>query len=188
MTLSNAFFEAVNSGSMRRVRIMMKDSLLVDPTFKEFKEMENITNSILGLYDGHDGREFITDETEWDDNYMDKLMVQVVSNFSHERIRHLKDVVHHLRPIPIATQGSPLSESKRTDYSSKNAYYSYEEQKRRDQQDGRYNCAKIATGAVAGAIVGGVVASAVGVTVMGGTVAGAIVGGVVMSVAMNGGH
>ena len=40
MALTNSFYEAVESNSVRRVRIMMKDSLLVDPTFLQFKEME----------------------------------------------------------------------------------------------------------------------------------------------------
>ena len=33
MVLTNAFKEAVSLGNVRRVRIMMKDSLLNDPTF-----------------------------------------------------------------------------------------------------------------------------------------------------------
>ena len=58
MALTNAFKEAVNSGNIRRIRIMMKNSLLVDPTFREFKEMENAAASVQGLYDIHDERKF----------------------------------------------------------------------------------------------------------------------------------
>ncbi len=36
MALTNAFYEAVNSGNVTRVRIMMKNSLLTDPTGAEF--------------------------------------------------------------------------------------------------------------------------------------------------------
>ena len=92
MALTNAFYEAVKDDNVRRVRIMMKDSLLVDPTFTDFNNMVKAASSMTGLYDAHDGRAFISDEQEWNDEYMDKLMVQVVGNFSHERIDHLKQV------------------------------------------------------------------------------------------------
>ena len=39
MAITNEFMEAVQSGKMMRVRIMLKDSLLVDPTAAQFDEM-----------------------------------------------------------------------------------------------------------------------------------------------------
>ena len=51
MALTNAFYEAVQSGNVRRVRIMMQDSLLVDPTFSEFNAMEKVAAAMTGLYD-----------------------------------------------------------------------------------------------------------------------------------------
>lgn len=202
MALTNAFREAVNSGNVRRIRIMMKDSLLVDPTFKEFKEMENASSSVQGLYDVHDGREFELNRKSWDDNYMDKQMVQLVGNFSHERIEHVKEVVRYLRPVNTIEsinkekkyndsankntyQG--YKKQRKDNYENKNNYKSYKEQKHRDQQQGRYKYSKFATGAVAGAVVGGVVASAVGATVVTGAVAGSVVGGVAVSIVSNGG-
>lgn len=77
MALTNAFYEAVKSGNVRRVRIMMQDSLLVDPTFTEFNAMEKAAASMAGLYDEHDGKEFVEDRTLWNDDYMDKVMVKV---------------------------------------------------------------------------------------------------------------
>lgn len=187
MALTKAFYEAVDTNNVRRVRIMMKDSILVDPTFKEFKEMEMAAQSMKGLYDIHDGREFITTESDWDDNYMDKLMVQVVTNFSHERIEHLKDVVYHLRPVSRNMNSAYPNKYNDKKSKNKNVCYSYEEQKRRDQQEGRYLGTKIATGAIVGGVVGGVVASAVGVSVIGGAVTGAVIGGVAVSITVNGG-
>ena len=43
MALTKSFYEAVSEGNVRRIRIMMKNSLLVDPTFREFSEMEKET-------------------------------------------------------------------------------------------------------------------------------------------------
>lgn len=183
MALSNAFFEAVNNENVRRIRIMMKDSLLIDPTFREFKEMETAAAKVSGLYDIHDGREFVTDESAWDDNYMDKQMVQLVGNFSHERIEHLKDVIRVLRPVK-RTAGAANSNPAGT-YTS-NRSRSYEEQKRFDQQSGTYNGAIIAGGAVAGAVVGGVIVAAAGGAAVIGVVAGAVVGGAASAVVCGG--
>ena len=90
MALTNAFYEAVQSGNVRRVRIMMQDSLLVDPTFSEFNAMEKVAAAMTGLYDKHDGKEFIEDQTLWSDEYMDSVMVKVcllyTSTFNLARI------------------------------------------------------------------------------------------------------
>lgn len=185
MALTKSFYEAVSEGNVLRIRIMMKDSLLVDPTFREFAEMEKETASIKGLYDEHDGSAFNTNKETWNDEYMNILMVEVVENFSHERIEHLKDVVRYLRPV---------KENTKTTQSSNNIKYSsnknenkqkisYQEQKRRDQRNGSYRGAKIGIGVVVGATVGGVVASAAEITVFGGIVVGATVGGVAVTIA-----
>lgn len=92
-----AFIKAVNNKNIRSIRIMMKNSLLVDLTYKEFDAMDKMASSIPGLYDKHDGKELIEDKSKWDEHYVSRLMTQVISNFSHERVDHLKDVVRYLR-------------------------------------------------------------------------------------------
>lgn len=188
MALTNAFYEAVQSGNVRRVRIMMQDSLLVDPTFTEFNAMEKAASSMAGLYDEHDGKELIEDSSLWDDDYMDKVMVKVLSNFSHERIDHLKEVVRYLRPV--AKTVVPKQEQKSHQTYNNTRKGSYEEEKRRCQERGDYLGAKIGAGAVVGAAVGGVIASVAGAPVagvIGGVVAGAVVGGVTTTLIVNGG-
>ena len=147
--------------------------------------MENAAASVKGLYDTYDGKEFEMNKENWNDNYMNKQMVQLVNNFSHERINHIKDIVHYLRPVDKRIH----SNNQKRNSNSKNTKtaISYIEQKHRDQQSGHYLGSKVATGAVAGAVVGGVVASAIGATVVTGAVAGAVVGGVAISIVSNGG-
>ena len=106
MSLTGAFYEAIQSGNVVRVRIMMKNSLLSDPSFAEFAEMERAAASMAGLYDQYDGGELISDKSQWTTNYMDKLMVKLISNFSPERINHLKEVVRYLVPVPERTAQS----------------------------------------------------------------------------------
>lgn len=188
MALTNVFYDAVKSGNVRRVRIMMKNSLLVDPTFEEFHAMEKVASSMEGLYDKHDGKEFIEDENLWNDDYMNKVMVKVVSNFSHERLEHLQKVVHYLRPV---TKSVPSKhESINYTNSEPKRKGSYQEEKRRCQEQGDYLGAKIGAGAVAGAVVGGVIASVAGATaagVLGSVAVGAIIGGGFTAAIVNGG-
>lgn len=106
MSLTGAFYEAMQSGNVVRVRIMMKNSLLSDPSFAEFSEMERAAASMAGLYDQYDGGELISDKSQWTNSYMDKLMVKLISNFSPERINHLKEVVRYLVPVPERTPQS----------------------------------------------------------------------------------
>ncbi len=194
MALTEAFNEAVKSGNVRRVRIMMKNSLIVDPTFAEFGAMERAASSMTGLYEPYDGREMIEDKSQWNDDYMDKVMVKLVSNFSHERITHAKAVVRYLRPAAAkhtppknpsgGTQQRPRvtrSECTQTDP---------REKKQQDPQSEKYLGRTIGTGAAIGAFAGAAVAVIVGgsaAAVVGGIAAGAAVGGVVTAAVTGGG-
>lgn len=186
MSLTNAFHEAMSSNNVRRVRIMMKDSLLVDPTFREFDEMTAKAKGMEGLYDIHDGRNIVEDTSQWNDDYMDKLMVQIVGNFSNERIAHVKEVVKLLRPTPRLEYHNARPNNASYTNSSK-PKHDYATQKRNDQREGRYIGSGVATGAVAGAAAGGIIASIAGVTVFSGAVVGAVAGGGIAYVATRGG-
>lgn len=179
MTLTKAFYDAVEDKDIRKIRIMMEDSLLIDPTFVQFNEMENTVKGLKNLYDVHDGKELRMFKSTWDEDYMNDLMVEVVMNFSHERINHLKEVVQYL--YPKTEQKEDLKKDFRLEKT-----LTYQEQKRKDQLDGNYRGAKITVGVVAGAVVGGVIASAAGVTVVGGATVGAVVGGGAVYVATKG--
>ena len=161
MAITEAFKRAVTDGDILGLRIMMKDSLLVDPTFRKFDDMSQLTANVNGLYDAHDGGEFIMDKAAWNDDYMNKLMVEVVGNFSHERLNHLKTVVQRLRPVPQA-------ETRRTSQDT--------------QGKAGSSSAKIVAGAVAGGIVGGALAGAVGSAVFVGVAAGAVAVGAAVAI------
>lgn len=97
MTITQEFRDAINSKDNRLVRIMLKDSLVVDPTFIEFNEMIKIAETkITDLYDEHDGEVLKYEISTWSKDYMDEQMVQVVYNFSKERINLLKSICKHL--------------------------------------------------------------------------------------------
>ena len=190
MAITNAFRNAVSGQNTRGIRIMMTDSLLVDLSFEEFNQMKNLSADVDGLYDEHDGREFQTDSSSWDDDYMNKLMVQVIGNFSKERIEHLKQVVRYLRPVNVRREEKPRQQTQSapqqtysnnsSTQSNRRTQMNYEEQKQYDQRRGNYRTEKMVGGVVAGAVVGGAVAAAASTTV----VIGAVVGGVLGATAV----
>ena len=209
MRLTDEFYDAVKLGDVQSVRIMMKDSLLTDPSFAQFEKMEEASRSLKGLYEEHDGRDF-QDKNNWNDNYMNILMVQILNNFSHERIEHLKQVVNYLRPVSNSMAGSGFSDSNsqiiKSEYekeqqqnqkerkhltvntahpsSSRHNFHkkvsNYEKQKAHDQKEGNYRESKVVIGTIGGATIGGVGAGIAGWTIVaGGAVTSGIIGGII---------
>lgn len=186
MELTKAFKEAIQEGKVQKIRIMLKNSMLADPSLVRFEEMERAAASVKGLYDEHDGRKFIENPNEWNDEYMNKIMVQVVDNFSHKRVEHLKEVVRKLRPVAetetntqFASKTIPKVTQNPKRKNSDRKTNTYQEQKKQDQKDGLYKYAVgIGTGAVIGGIVGGVGGTIVSLPFGGvmGTIGGAALG------------
>ena len=95
MPVTSDFNAAVRDKNIRRVRIMMKDSLVRDPSFAEFEEMRREAERGIGaknLYDKHDGESFTLNKSDWNKSYMNNQLVDLMANFSRERINHLKNV------------------------------------------------------------------------------------------------
>ena len=71
MAITSEFMEAVNNGNRTRVRIMLKDIMLVDPTMAKFDEMLKYASSKMNdLYDEHDDETLKYDRTEWNEAYL----------------------------------------------------------------------------------------------------------------------
>lgn len=92
--LSQEFISAVRSGNLLRVRIMLKDSLVIDPTFKQFNEMFNYARQTMAqLLVLYDGGALENDRSRWNKDVMNTELIEIVNNFSQERIDHVKQVV-----------------------------------------------------------------------------------------------
>lgn len=88
------FKNAVDSNNIGLVRIMLKDSLMIDPTGKIFDELLNYAQESLEskLLEKHDGEKFIYDKKFWTEDYFNQEMIKLLDNFSLERINFLKEV------------------------------------------------------------------------------------------------
>ena len=97
MNISQDFINAVAEKDLMMVHIMLKDSMVVDPTFKEFDTLlVYAENNLEELYDEHDGEVFSNDLSAWTKDYLAEQMVNVVTNFSKERVEFLKNICKHL--------------------------------------------------------------------------------------------
>ena len=97
MAITREFMEAVQSGNILLVRIMLKDILLLDPTGNQFDEMQKYAMSSMdNLYSEHDDEILNFDMTAWNEEYLNEQMVAVVNDFSKERVELLKNMVQYL--------------------------------------------------------------------------------------------
>lgn len=97
MAVAEEFKSAVSAGNRTMVRIMLKDSLLVDKSFVSFNEMLAYAEKRMdNLYDVHDGEVLIEEPDKWNKDYMNQQLFAVVSNFSKERLNLLKKIVSHI--------------------------------------------------------------------------------------------
>lgn len=95
--ISQEYREAVASRKNIRIRIMLKDSMLVDPTMKQFDEMLNYAkDNVDNLFDEHDGENLKYEKVFWNEEYLNDQMVKIVSNFSEDRIGLLRNIVKYL--------------------------------------------------------------------------------------------
>lgn len=94
--LTKEFKEAVAQGNLLSVRIMLKDSLLIDTSFKQFDEMVEFAESKLdGVWiDNEDDKESFSQS---DDN-LNNILVGLVNDFSKKRVKYLKTIIRDKYP------------------------------------------------------------------------------------------
>lgn len=92
--ISPEFRMAVDNKNLLRVRIMLKDSFIVDPTLAQFNEMQDYAKGKLpDLFVPFDHGILEDNPLKWDKAVMNMELVQLVNNFSKERVTHLKKVI-----------------------------------------------------------------------------------------------
>lgn len=97
MAITNEFIQAVETKKILRVRIMLKDSFLIDPTGVMFDEMANYAEEHLSdLYVTHNGDVLDFDVTSWNTESLNLQLVSVINNFSKERIELIKAMSRYL--------------------------------------------------------------------------------------------
>lgn len=99
MALTQEYMMAVSQGNLLRVKIMLKDSLLVDTTFNQFNEMINYAETRLKGIWISDAEDDVVFSQSLDD--LNILLAGLVNNFSKRRVTHLKGMINKLYPPQI---------------------------------------------------------------------------------------
>lgn len=97
MSITKKFRDAVSNNDIRLVRIMIKNDMIVDPSMDELNQMISIAEpKLTTLYDDHNGEVLDYEKSNWTKDYMDQQMVEVVNNFSKERLELLQNICQYL--------------------------------------------------------------------------------------------
>lgn len=150
--VSPEFNSAIKTGNLLRVRIMLKDSLIVDPTFAQFNEMLAYARMELPeLLEPYDNGALEDNSGKWDKDLMNMELVEIVNNFSQTRIDHLKRVIGIVladkirsaktikppqsgQPYPHQTSGRGTYGAQSNNYARPASPADVEEQKKRARQ------------------------------------------------------
>lgn len=94
MALTKEFVEAVSQGNLLRVKIMLKDSLLVDTSFNQFNEMLSYAEPRLsGIWVNDDEDDDVFSQSSEE---LNSILAGLVNNFSKRRVTHLKGMINKL--------------------------------------------------------------------------------------------
>lgn len=105
MELTEEFITAVNNRDIFTIRIMLKDSLLIDKTFQLFTKMR--------FYAENRGVNFWSAETEefqrqpsqyWTESLMNSELTNLVYDFTAERLRYCQDIIRKVYNYPASNQ------------------------------------------------------------------------------------
>lgn len=96
-SVSADFKNAVEKKNKLRVRIMLKDIMVVDPTMVSYNARIRYASAHMpDLFDQHDGEKLNYNKSAWTKEYLSQEMVTLVNNFSHERLALLEKMVPYI--------------------------------------------------------------------------------------------
>ena len=82
-----------DSGDLKSLKYIFVDSLDVDPTFVRYEEEYNYCKSIPGLLEAHQELTPFTENiTSWNEAYWTNLKMDLIKNFSDQRMTHMRKV------------------------------------------------------------------------------------------------
>ncbi len=82
-----------DSRDLKSLKYIFVDCLDVDPTFVRYEEEYNYCRSIPGLLERHvELTPFTQDTSKWNEDYWTSLKMDLLKNFSEERMAHMREV------------------------------------------------------------------------------------------------
>ena len=109
MAISSEFQDAVKEKNILRIRIMLKDSLLIDRSFSMFKELlayakkHGVEVLMMGAGDSLERA-----DKPWTVDLMNSELVSLVNDFTKEHIQYVMDIIREILPVEKVERHSSL--------------------------------------------------------------------------------
>ncbi len=116
MSLTEEFSSAVETKNLLRVRIMLKDSLLVDETFHQFAEMQKFAESKgVNFWMETTNELEILPKAEWNADLMNHELTKLINDFTKERLTYCQHIIKEVCSInSVSSQESSAPSHART--------------------------------------------------------------------------
>ena len=100
MSIAPEFKNFVENNDLIQIRSYLANYLVVDQTFATYEEAFKYASERLPVVQKHDGSILESECANWNKEYLNSQLVAVVSNFSEERIEHIKQVIKNVLSKP----------------------------------------------------------------------------------------
>lgn len=97
MAVTKEFLQAVNDRNILRMRLIMKNCLLIDTSFKNFLEMEEVAKAHgINVWQNTSEFELIKREKPWSLDDMNYELTAIVNDFTKEHMNYLMDIIREV--------------------------------------------------------------------------------------------
>ncbi len=91
------YIRAVDANDVDSVRLFLSNELMLDPRGDSFREMKNLAESrIVNLYEAHEGKSYVENPSEWNEEVLFEIKNDLDSNFSRERLAFYEKVAKNV--------------------------------------------------------------------------------------------
>lgn len=95
MAISNEFKQAVMNKDILEIRLLLKNSLLLDTSFGKYREMLNYVNS-SGVNIWIDSKPVDRKEKPWTKDLMNYELTAIVNDYSEDHMQYLQDIISYV--------------------------------------------------------------------------------------------
>ena len=100
MSISPEFMNFVGNEELIQIRSYLANYMIVDQSFETYEEAFKYASERVSILQEHDGSILEQDCEKWNKEYLNEQLVAVVSNFSAERLEHIKNVINVVLDSP----------------------------------------------------------------------------------------
>ncbi|WP_261806254.1 hypothetical protein [Lapidilactobacillus luobeiensis] len=166
-TISASFQQIVAAGSTDRVKSALIDYMIMDKSFQKFDVAFQFAQDKMDLLEPFDEGPLEQDVTKWDKDYLNMQKVELLDNFAMERIDHVKQIIQKVLGVATPAATTPIGAQKKTNPTNPESRTGRKVISRREvpASSKEVNVKKIAKVGGTTLLAGGVVVTAVGITI-----------------------